>query len=229
MAKVIGFVGVDKYDIILYLAKLLVCNKYRVLVIDDSDTQALQCSVNYPKGLNPHETEVEYAGFRFLTRVDLANIDYNASYDFVLIDFGFCLNHHNLLQCDAIQIFTDIKRHNIYRLISKNFVNFLSNAMDKDHPQTNVIIRDWVSSKLSLGYMHELLRGLGVGETSYYQFDFNEEDYALQLQSQYDTNYNFKRVSAPIKAYLVDTLVNICEFSESVAEKSFKTFAGVLL
>lgn len=226
LAKVIGFAGVDKHDIILFLARLLAKSGKKILLVDDSETQALHCSISYPKGLNPHKEAVEYGSFEFLCRVSLGNLDYSTDYDFVLIDFGFCTNHPDVAQCDVIEFVTDMKRHNLLRLLSPNFTTLLARSRDGDSPAVYLIFRDWVDCKINKAYLAEVMKGFCVPEEFQYQLYLDVDDYTLQLLSQYDTVYQFRRVSAAVKDYLIDTLVKVFDFTGEDAQKIFKAYAG---
>lgn len=226
LAKVIGFVGVDKHDVMLYLARLLSKSGRKVLLVDNSETQALHCSISYPRGLDPHKEAVEYGSFEFLSRVSLGNFDYSTDYDFVLVDFGFCTNHPDVVQCEVIELVTDLKKHNLLRLLSPSFTSLIVGSGDGDRPVIYLIFRDWVDCKLNKAYLGELMKGFQVSEEFQYQFYLDANDYTLQLLSQYDTIYQFRRVSAVIKDYLIDTLVKVFDFTREEAQKAYKVYAG---
>lgn len=226
LAKVIGFMGIDKHDLMLFLAKLLAKSGKKILLVDNSETQALHCSISYPKGLDPHKEAVEYGSFEFLCRVSLGSLDYSTEYDFVLIDFGFCTNHPDVAQCDVIEFVADMKRHNLLRLRNPSFTSLLAGSGDGDSPTVYLIFRDWVDCKIKKTYLAEIMKGFCVPEENQYLFYLDVDDYTLQLLSQYDTIYQFRRVSVAVKTYLIDTLVKVFDFTREDAQKTFKIYAG---
>lgn len=168
--KVIGLVGIDKYDIIHYLAKVLHNLGQKVLVIDGSSRKAVTATL-------PAQGAVfDFGGVDFVSGLDKAKANVRLSnYDFVIIDFGFQMGNKLILKCDEIWLITDEQKHNI--------VNLQNVRLLPSQPRFAVIRSD-TPNKLH-SYFLQLLAPLGITQNTLYRITETKESRRNRLQIMY--------------------------------------------
>lgn len=183
MSKMIGFVGSDKVEIILYFARILQSLGKKVLLQDLSESQALTyCTCK----------EYVTASRRRSIRYTYHDIDFDCSnkikerkyYDYILVDFGY-QKFDEIELCDEIWIFTDIQCHNIMRL--KEF------SFDKNQKRI-LIIKDFVNGKISKKYIMSELENLELAREAYILY-LDKEDFKLAIDCQYNNLSYFDKLS----------------------------------
>lgn len=203
--RLIGFVGIDKYDIICYLARVLQKLKKRVLLVDASEEMALTESIPEPKrSEKPDDAAdfkavMEYRGIHYLNYgsynsfvIEALAQQYREDgfYDCVLIDFGFRTNHNLVTQCDIMIGVTDQRIHNVRRL---------SLLPDTQGQKKVLLLRDYCSSGIPEKVILRTLR-YQKSECEVLYLYLNERDTALKLTSRYPGLATFRSISAEGKA-----------------------------
>lgn len=193
LTNAIGFVGIDCYDLILYLAKVLSVLGERVLVSDNSDTGALSCCI--PEITTWESGTVNYFGVDCTQ--DVNTID--ESYNWVFIDFGFS-GRERELECDEIYYVTDYKRHNV-----KAIAEHLLSA----DILCGLIMRDRLTSKITMQSVLVDINSNTIAEDASYEIFEQQSDLTAQLMMQYNVGLSFKLMSQSMKeficAFLSDT------------------------
>ena len=64
--KLIGFLGCDKYEIILYLSRILYHLGKKVLLVDYAESEALYQSIPVPDTLKDENNYIHYSGIDFI-------------------------------------------------------------------------------------------------------------------------------------------------------------------
>lgn len=188
----IGFAGIDKYDIILYLARILKHLGKKVLIVDGSETGALVSCIPYPVGLDG--TVIDYRGIYFINlckyEEDLFGRILTMDIDIALIDYGYCMREMEAEFLNQIIYVTDQQKHNVDRLIP--MTGFKNN--DK-----RLVIRDVTSYKYGLKcIINELgLSGMPANNISIIFMD--EVDTRCKLRCQYEIKTSFRKLSLPAK------------------------------
>lgn len=207
MIRIIGFVGVECYDLIHLLSKVITTLGASCLVIDNSDTKALSCSV--PGGLTAGNCSY-YHGVDFIADISLRDNTDTQSYDYVLIDFGFS-NDADMKLCDEVTLVTDFQIHNLERL----------KQIDVGDVYRNLVLRDRVSSKLKPEYAISELSMHGITSENTILLEESQQDLENRLLCQYNNVFNFKQACDGMRVFVESALV--MDYSVSQIKSAYKT------
>lgn len=198
----IGFLGIEKYEIILYLSRILKQLNKRVLVLDCSENGALDAGVCYFR-----EQPAVYGKIQDYRGIDYVNYtlqDYigteeyyvfeekRKEYDFILIDFGFLRIHPLMAACHRYFFVSDQQRHNILRI---------KEAVKRCNVPFIVVLRDILACKVSLNYFTDFIEENKYAEEIQILYR-NETDTREQIQCQYGQAVNFQKLSKDTKEFL---------------------------
>lgn len=193
--RVVGFVGSDKYEILLYLSRILYHLDKKVLLVDYSETQALTSSIPIPEILRESNTYLDYRGIDFIKgRNYIQNMD--KDYDYVLIDFGF--NHGILsnIKCHNIIYVTDLQLHHAKRL---------KRSLVTGNPKNYIVIKDVFPCKVSPDVILKEISLKAIIE-DIYVIEQDALDIKFKIQSQYNQTFYFDRLSKSMKTFLKDII-----------------------
>ncbi len=207
--KTIGFVGSDKYEIILYLSRILYHLKKKVLLVDFSETRALTQSIPIPQVLRESETYLEYRGVDFIKGNNF-NLKMVNEYDYVFLDFGYNKSELSKIPCDNIVYVTDLQFHNAKRL-----------NINKDYGVENniIVIKDVFQCKITPEYLlNELNPKTNI--KMIYIIEQDGLDIKLRINSQYSQTVSFDRLSKSMKIFLKDILLEFDENLEKIQIQS---------
>lgn len=207
--KLIGFLGCDKYEIILYLSRILYHLGKKVLLVDFADTEALYQSISMPDTLREENDYIHYNGIDFIQGKYYEKGKMEA-YDYILIDFGFDADNLLLSQCEKVIFATDLQLHNLKRM------KHISYNGDGDR---FLIIKDVFPCKIKPEYIKEQLSSLMLEEQHVYILYQDPIDMKYQIQSQYDHRFSFPKLSNPTKFFLQDLIIKI---SENLSQKQLR-------
>ena len=206
-ATVIGWVGIEKYDIILYLAKLLTCLNKKVLLIDRSENSALTYCIPIPAIMNATSNKVNFRNIDFIKERNVS--DFINDYDYILIDFGFKTTHADIYKCDKIIIVTDKQQHNIdtmYTLKSKSEVLLVLKAE---------------GNKREIDALQESIREqLQIEDIVVMGFD--EIDKEKMIMLQYNSEIKMKRLSGQYIYLLEQIMTTILKFDSKDFGQAYK-------
>lgn len=195
--SVVGFLGIDKYEYIIYLSRVLYHQGKKVLLVDCSETGALTAAIPFPKNIS--NSMIEYCGVFFMDRRGMKN---NASFlhkdmeqqdkvfDYVLIDYGFYTDAKSIDHCNHIVCVTDPLAHNIGRLASLEHLKEIN---------TSLIIKNYVNSKITPNY---IIRELGFEKhriNHTYVVYLDEVDAEAAVHCQYDGSLRFTKLTLQTK------------------------------
>lgn len=113
-SQIVGFIGIDKYEIILYLANVLVKLEKKVLLIDAAETSALSYCFSVPGDVDLKRETITHVGLDYTKNLDLEL--HKEKYDVILIDYGFSFRREDLEDHNSICLVTDKQLHNLNRL-----------------------------------------------------------------------------------------------------------------
>lgn len=199
--KVIGFIGLDVQDTILYLSRIFHQMGKRVLMADYSESQALYYCIPMIPGTDDYAEAVEYRGTYF-TRGLLRQEDYK-EYDVIMIFFGFA-QREELKSCT----------HKIYTTDGeKNHVERLKESAEGGADYLQLVYRN---------AGHEKYEGQALGtvrESCQYSCNDSTREKKLRIQCQYNELFSFRGISSNFKRYLEETVRAI--FPEESAGKEF--------
>ncbi|WFR59543.1 hypothetical protein QA584_10755 [Anaerocolumna sp. AGMB13025] len=212
-AKTIGFLGIEAYDLILFLSKLLLNLNQKVLLIDNSDTGALTCCIPVPDSLNPKVSKVSYQKIDFVK--ERASSEYEKAYDFILIDFGFKVNHKEIGNCSILYLITDKQQHNTLRFHNLKLIHVLKEQ------ETYLIIKDLLNSE-SAAYLTDSLRDKINNIKQYFYLFEDDIDRENMVSLQYNNEVKFRRQSGQYKNLLMQILTEALQFNRTEVILAYK-------
>ena len=207
-ANILGFLGIEAYDLILYLTKLLYHLEKKVLLIDNSESGALTCCIPVPDTLNPRTTKISCTLMDFIKERNV--LEYQEEYDYILIDFGFQTNHKELDNCSVLYLITDRQQHNITRL--QNL---------KSGREMHVIIKDIVNGRFS-GYLQDCLKDKGLNIIKCYPLFKDDMDKENMLGLQYSPKIKIKILSGQFRYVLNQLITETLCFSRAEAVEAYR-------
>ncbi|HKL80685.1 MAG TPA: hypothetical protein VJ888_09665 [Mobilitalea sp.] len=201
--RVIGFLGVDKYDFILYLSRILYAMGKKILLVDYSENYALSCCIPHPEALR--KDILEYRGIYYMNGAgsgenyslinDTIEI-HNQQYDYILVDYGFDFNSIGLNNCDAIICVTDQQLHNLRQFSLNNREDNIKGIL------TALIIRDVGDCKTKYRYLIDEMGLDQIAVTQTFITYQDDLDVRYRLNCQYDGVVRLHRLSKYMKAVL---------------------------
>lgn len=207
-ANILGFLGIEAYDLMLYLTKLLYHLGKKVLLIDNSESGALTCCIPVPDTLNPRTTKISCTLMDFVKERNVT--EYQEEYDYILMDFGFHTNHKELTNCSVLYLITDRQQHNITRLQN----------LKSDH-EMYVIIKDIVNGRFA-GYLQECLKDKGLNIISYYSLFKDDTDKENMLGLQYSDKIKLRILSGQFRYVLNQLITETLCFSKTEAVEAYR-------
>ncbi len=198
----IGFAGVDKQDIILYLARILYHIGKQVLIVDKSESQAVTECIPCPAGLE--NTMIEYRGIYFVngrkSEKDLPAILRKKNFDYILTDYGFWQDEKEFTELDYLIYVTDQQKHNMNRIMP-----MIKNRRDRQ----SIVIRDVV------GHISDMRDRISFQELSMIPADRvfiiyqDELDTKFKLRCQYEIVFRFGKLSVPAQNAIKGLIMEI--------------------
>lgn len=219
-AKVIGFVGIEQFDIILYLSRVLKNLNKKVMLLDLADNKKLSICIPYPDQLlaknKNNSLIIDYSGIDIIINNEGRNkiSNFVNQYDFILIDFGFDLKNKEILLCDELFLVTDLDKTNSNRFNNTQF----------DHIQNKYLIfREVVDCKITPFYvLEEHIPNLHI-DREYCSILYQDYiDTKMKLNWQYDEDVRFKKLSRHYKNWIKDTVTYISGLTRKDIEKAYK-------
>lgn len=198
--KVVGFLGIDKYEYVLYLSRVLYHLGKKVIMVDYSETGALAASIPCPEGLK--NSVIEYRGVMFSDGMDTNETKDNGNdkaefqkndFDCVLIDFGLRVGNEKLKFCDRIICVTDQQIHNIKRLAVVG---------DLQGVKKSLVIKDVVGSRVNPSYIICEFEQRNLKAEQIYIVNQDEIDTRCRINSQYDGVFHFRKLSMQTKTVI---------------------------
>lgn len=196
--RMIGFIGIDKHEIILYLSRILYHLGKKVLLVDYSENQALYYSIPIPMTLQNQKECIHYRGTDFIQgeNFTMERIPY---YDVILLDLGFQGKKSKIILCSKVFYVTDLQFHNVRKIREVNAIH----KSDK-----YFIIKDVIPCKITPDYILEQI-GEIVESSHLYILYQDEIDLKCKVQCQYDLKYDLRKLSGPMKNFLKETTAQL--------------------
>lgn len=204
--KVIGFVGLDVQDTILYLSRIFYQMGKSVLMADYSESQALYYSIPMIPGTDSYTTHVEYRGTYF-TSGPVRERDFGV-FDVVMLFFGFEARRE-AQYCTHMIYTTDGEKNHLERLwqlrgISAEYLQLVYRNAGAAKQQSEELPAS------HCGALREACR---------YTCNDSLRERKLRIQCQYNEIFSFKGISGAFRRYLTDTVRAV--FPEECAGKDF--------
>lgn len=179
MTRIIGFLGSDKAEVILYLSRVLTKLGKKVLLQDMSETKSLSYIIN--------KSSEEIEDFVTYHEADFTNVSQLQTliYDFILVDFGLNIKNADIKKCSEIWIFTDPQIHHIMPLKELR--------LEKQQKRI-LIIKDFVHSKINAKYIMKELKEVSIATDPYIIY-WDEQDWKQAIKTQYNNISFFDKIS----------------------------------
>lgn len=200
-----GFVGIESYDLIIYLAMTMQALNTSVLLIDNSYDQSLaECIPGLPEA-NDGEP-VDYRGItttKWLTELP-------DNYDYVLVYFGKN-TEFGLEDVTEVYLVTDYQKHN---------VNFLKSVELAEDNYPFLVVRDRVASKITPESIRIELEELGIPSESLLALEDTPADLNLKVMCQYNSLSGLAKVSDGIREFINVALSE--DYDKAAVKAAFK-------
>lgn len=184
MEKLVGFVGYECEDIVLYLARILNALGKRIAVIDRTEQEMLLEVLQLRKEMEQEAREGDYYGIWVTDQ----GVSYE-EYDMVFYLFGYRLIHPKLYECDALVMVTDgVPAH----------ASLLRKIGNWDRKQY-LLIRNLVPMKHTEHY----LAILADNEDNYCEIPYDENDIRMRYSLSSYSGGTVKQLSAGMKRALM--------------------------
>jgi hypothetical protein len=99
----IGFAGCEAFDVILYMGRTLTKLNYRVLIIDLSDTGALNKAIYHGMNLDSYKDIVNYRDINYIRRMPKEEELMAFKEGIMLIVYGLNITEHTI-SCNVMNI-----------------------------------------------------------------------------------------------------------------------------
>jgi len=204
MEKLIGFVGYECEDIVLYLAKLLCAFGHRVAVVDRTEQEMLLEVLEMNKKKEGEIREGEFYGV-WITDQGVCYDDF----DVIIYLFGYRLIHPKLYECNALVMVTDgVPAH----------ASLLRKIGNWDRKQY-LLIRNLVPMRHSEQY----LAMLADNEANYCEIPYDEKDIRMRYSLNSYASGVMRHLSVGMKHALMILLQFIsAEYSERYIKEVMK-------
>lgn len=214
----IGYIGVEAFDIILYIGQTLSKLKYPVLIVDLSDSGALKKSIYHGMDIDSTNDIVHYRNLNYISRIPHKDELEEFNDGMVIVVFGF--NYINIpdISLDFLYIVVNSLPSNIDR------VNTLLNVIPTDNLKINLLARDIISIddleriKNSINFPDKPSR------IDYLYLDI--ADYENAIRCQIFQVVRFKRISSRMKKIIVSGIQDIIPNIKQSKIRRAAFFAG---
>lgn len=187
MEKIVGFVGYECEDIVLYLAKILEKLGKRVAIIDRTEQEMLLEMTELRGGWGKEEKEGDFSGIR-ITGQSVSHEEY----DSVFYLFGYRLLHPKLYECEALIMVTDgAPAH-------ASLLRKIGNWERKQY----LLIRNLIPMK----HTEQYLAMLADKEDSFFEIPFDEKDIRMKYSLSSYMDGMVKYLSVGMKGALIAVL-----------------------
>lgn len=197
----IGYIGVEAFDIILYIGKSISILNYPVLIIDLSDTGALTKTIYHGMNLDSRDNIVHYRNLNYTRMIPVENELKDFDDGVIFIVYGFeCIERYPI-RLDILNIVVNPFPNNIYR-VSRALLNAPSENINMQ-----VLVRDIVTIDDVDRVKSSIALELNSARTLYLYYDIN--DYENALKCQRSQVVRFRKISSGMKNIVMTEIVNI--------------------
>lgn len=205
--KTIGFIGIECYDLMLYIALTLRRLGCSCILLDNSENASL--AYVYQGDMNAGDI-VDISGID-LGRMVAPNQPELDQYDYVLVYAGFAkVVPENY---DEFYCMIDFQRHNVERM----------KAYQLGDVCRFLVVRDRTYCTLNPAYLIDELANLQITEDAVCTIDDSENDVSTKIFMHHTSRIRFLRVSVSVRSF-VERVLEI-DFSIKEIDRAFKAAA----
>ena len=197
----IGYIGVEAYDIILYVGKTITLLNYPVLIVDFSDTDALANTIYHGMELDSREHIVQYRNLNYTRKVP--NPKELKEYDdgVIFVVYGFNNIENYPIHMDFLNIVVNPFPHNTFR------VNTALSNVSTENINIRVLVRDIVTIDDFDRVRASIISVLSPSRTMYLYYDI--KDYENALTCQISQVVRFRKISSRMKRIIMTEIGDI--------------------
>lgn len=206
-SKIIGFIGIECYDLMVYVGQTLHRLGCSCLLVDNSEDGSLA-------GMNEEEMSAgDVTGIFDVVLARLVGLDDKEAcmYDYVLVYAGSADIRPE--DYDELYCVTDYQRQNIRRL----------GACDLGDVCRFLVVRDRTVCGLNPEFLLDELGNLGLGPEAMYEIEDTQADVSAKLFLQHAESARFQKVSRSMQEFVMHVLD--VDFETKDIEKAFKAAA----
>lgn len=238
--NVIGFIGVEKHDILMYLSRILYHLEQRILIVDLSEKKSLLCGLQQEvmdrKNMEEQkedgnviinkekEERGEVTDFRGVHYYQ-DNLDWNElgemflqsklkkkDYDTILIDFGFTNQSVFMKACNHLWYITDLQRYHVKEMLQQQFFKNIPSYL---------LIKDVLDCKITPKLIqNEFNESVPFQKTFIAYQDSYDNKY--KIECQYSQSIYFGKLSKELTEYLFQIIiVTYPEFTLNYIKKAY--------
>ncbi len=204
MEKLVGFVGYECEDIVLYLAKILSSLGKKVAVIDRTEQEMLLEILELQRKNENTEKEGEFYGI-WITNQGVQQEEY----DLIFYLFGYRLIHPKLYECEALIMVTDgVPAH-------ASLLRKIGNWNRKQY----LLIRNIVPMK----HTEQYLAVLADNEQNYCEIPYDEKDIRMRYSISSYAGCVMKHLSSGMRNALMILLHFLsAEYQEALIRETMR-------
>ena len=195
ITKKIGFLGVQKHDMCIYLGRVIHHLGHRVLTVDNSAEQQLKYCIPMPE-LPGQSFELQGVEYGFQMPLDHVDI---SGYDYVFEDLGKW-SPGQQTGYDEIYLVTDPQVMNMEKC--RYLLQKLQNPV-------NLVIRDMCAHQIQDERVRHFFEQEKTKIRNLYMIDQDILDYEYRIQMQYETCREFHEISAGMEKTIMRMAQNI--------------------
>ncbi len=188
--NIVAYIGVENFDYILYLARILSKLGRKVLILESSNSKALEYVFPSVNGINVNKEPITYRHLDYGKFPLTDNII--KAYDDILISYG--MNCEVSQYCTCVTIVSDPFLHNL-----DTTKNMISQLLCKDK---TVLIRNMISTNYGSKNISNELEGLIEKD----KIDFvylDESNLANAIRCVYEQSVVFVTINKELQSYLL--------------------------
>lgn len=197
----IGYAGCEAFDVILYTARTITKLNYRVLIVDLSETGAINKSIKHGMGLDSKKVIVNYRDINYTRKIPTEDefemfregvvfVVYGSNY---VIDFP--------IPCKTVNIVVNTLPHII------EGVNLLLHNILKNEDSFRLLIRDVITPD-DVDRVKECMDlPIKLENINYLYLDLR--DYEGAMYCQLRQQIRFRKVSIGMVKYITDQIISI--------------------
>lgn len=193
--NIVAYIGIDNFDHILYLSRILSHLGKKVLLIDHSDTLSLKYSIPMPDGLDCSSDMVDYKHVEFTTSEISEEI--KEKYDDIIIFCGFNPREEDINSCNRVVFVTDQYRYNYDRVSS-----LYPNDSNVSQIEPELLVKEATTSKITANVITDHM-GITFSPNNISVLYFDEQDYNNSLICHFNQSFQFKKISKQLQDYLI--------------------------
>lgn len=197
----VGYMGIEAFDIILYIGQTLSKLKYPVLIIDLSDSGALKKSIYHGMDMDSTNDIVHYRNLNYISRIPGKEELLEFKEGMIIIVYGFNYRDIPVIPLDYLNIVVDSFPNNIDR------VNSILKDIPTDKLKIKLLVRDLISIDDLERIKESIMLPSKPFSIDYLYLDM--VDYENAIKCQISQVVRFRKISNRMKKIIVNGIQDI--------------------